>query len=403
MPGVNINQIIKRIPRGYYFFGIFCLLFTALMVFVEIKNDRFWTNDFKVYFDATKDFIAGNNPYDHAYGLNSGLYKYPPTTLYFFAPSTMFSYFVAQIVHLSLSLLSFFVAVCLMHKMFFYRNSETGNKKRIGLLYLSFVFVAIHFVREFHMGNINMFLLVLFVLGLFSFQRSSIWLQAIFWSFLVILKPIVILAFVPLIFFKHWKTILIMAGIGIIFFLIPLCHLGIEGGILLWKNWLASLDRHGDYIVSENSLKYLSKFYIGFRSEWIPSIIMFLTLIGLMILDLLKTPPRNDKFIEWTIIFLAFTPNFFVTDTEHFLLSLPLILICLKKLIENKNLFQWIIFVLIIIPFSLNSNDLLGKELSGLIIKFGLLGISNLLLIAFFLYLAILFPRRNKKNSAQLI
>ena len=58
-PSLNL---FSKIPRAYYFFGIFCLLFVVLMVSVEINNGKFWTNDFVVYFGATKDYFSGNNP-----------------------------------------------------------------------------------------------------------------------------------------------------------------------------------------------------------------------------------------------------------------------------------------------------------------------------------------------------
>lgn len=381
---------IKKVPKAYNFFGIFILLFVALMVFVEIKNGKFYTNDFKVYYLATKDFFSGNNPYVHPYGLSSGYFKYPPTTLYFFFPSTIFGYFTAQILHTILLYFSLVIALCSLHKLIFI---NAKSQSRIGLIYLSFVFIAIHVVREFHMGNINLFLLVLFVLGIQSYLRSKIMLMVLFWSLMVILKPIVVLAFIPLLVFKQWKAIGIMTGIGLLFFLFPVLHIGFEATIELWTNWFKAISQHGDYIVSENSLKYLSQYYMGTESAWLPSIIGLIVLLCVMIWDLKKRSFTKQEFIAWTIIFMAYVPNFFVTDTEHFLLTVPLILLVFRQLLEMRNAFLWSIFILITACFSLKSNDLLGKDLADFVNETGLLGIANMCYIVFF----ILIKNRSSK------
>lgn len=378
-------KFIKGIPRSYYFFGIFCLLFTALMIFVEIKNGKFWTNDFKVYYDATTDFFNGNSPYTKAYGLRSGFFKYPPTTLYFFLFLTKFSYFTAQIIHSSVLLISLIIGVTGLHKILFYQTID--DKKKQGLLYLAFVFIAVHLVREFHMGNVNLVLFALFIIGMKAFLAKKTVPLVIVWSLMVILKPIIILAFIPLLFFKQWRTIWAMFSFGIVYLLVPFIHKGWEGGMNLWKEWLAAIDRHGDYIVSENSFKYLAKYYFGVYSDWLPSLIGLLILVGLLIFTIQKQKLNPLSFIEWSALFLAFTPNFFVTDTEHFLLSLPLILIILKHLIQLRKPIFWFVFVMLMLPYSLKSNDLLGKTLSTLVTQAGWMGIANFALILFFCFL----------------
>lgn len=380
-------QSIKKIPRAYWFFGIFCFLFTALMVFVEINNGKFWTNDFKVYYDATRDFFSGNDPYQTHYGLSSGYFKYPPTTLYFFGLVSWLPYFTAQLIHTFFLLASLILATSLFHNAIFLPIAGNDSKRYRGILYLAFVFIAIHIVREFHLGNINLMLLFLFVVGLTQMEKSN-FTVAIFWSCMVILKPIVILAFIPLLFFKKWRIIVWMAGFGIIFFLVPIVNVGWTGNIALWTNWFNAIGAHGDYIISENSLTYLTNYYLGIKSAWLPSIIALVVLVIFLYLDAIKYQFSKQKILHHAIVLLAFTPNFFVTDTEHFLLSLPLLLLVIKLLVELKNKWFWIPFVLLIIPFSFNSNDLLGRNLSDYFDERGMLGIVNLGFIIFYLILS---------------
>jgi hypothetical protein len=376
-------DFLKKIPRGYYFFGIFAFFFVALMVFVEIKNGKFWTNDLKVYYLAAQDFFNGGNPYENPYGLGSGFFKYPPTTLYFFAPLSAMAYFWAQISHTIMLLISLIGSLFLLHHTFIFRSEELSNKKRLGLMYLFFVFIAVHIVREVHLGNVNLLLLFLFVAGMIAYLKGKENYLVLCWGLMVIIKPIVILAFLPLLFMLMWRVILKMAGLGVLFFLIPFLHKG-TGGIELWNDWFEAVSAHGDYIVSENCLKYLSSYYLSTNSVWLPSLIVFSVLVAVLSIERIKYGASKDLFISWAAILLAFNPNFFVTDTEHFLLCLPMIVLLVKEIIHYGKLWLWIPFTLLMVGFALKSNDLWGKELSSVINEMGLLGLSNLAFIVFY-------------------
>ena len=360
-------------------FWIFVFAFISLFTFVEFNNDKLWTNDFKVYYLATLDFFNGKDPYTHNYGLDTGYFKYPPFTFYLFKAFTLFKYEIAQLFHLLLLTIS----LCLS---FFYSKRLISILKiefKTGILYLGFIVVAIHLVREFHMGNINLYLLVLFLAGLYHNQKNDVALSALFWAIMLILKPITILSLILLVFYKEWKTILWMFGLGILFFLFPILSKGWEGNIKLWTGWLNSISSHGEYIVSENSLTYLANYYFGIESQWGPSTFFLVILIGIFLFDFFKT--KKITFVEWSIVFTAFSPNFFVTDTQHFLLSLPLILLYLARLKDQKNTLSVVLFIVGFILFSINSNDLWGKELSSVFDAAGVLGLGNLILIGGYL------------------
>jgi len=391
----RLINLLAGIPRGYYFFGIFCVLFVGLMIGIETNNGKFWTNDFVVYFEATKDYFSGNNPYEVNYGLDSGYFKYAPTTLYFFSPSVLLGFYSAQIVHTVLLAISLILSMWIMHRMFI---AGEGWKKRMGLLYVGFALIAAHIAREFHMGNVNLLLLFFFCAGLFSLQKKKDVQVAIFWSIMIVLKPIVILAFIPLLFFHKWKVIFTMGGIGLIFLVLPVLYSGFAGTQELWANWLGAISLHGELITSENSLTYLSERFIGLHSTWGASLFVLTVLIGLLVWIKLKF--NSISLVEWVVVFFAFCPNFFVTDTEHFLLSLPLIMLLIKHLIVANKLEYWLIFACAVFFFSLNINDLLGHAISNIIDENGLLGIANMTFI--FLFLIVRINTSKKKLSALL-
>jgi hypothetical protein len=249
------------------------------------------------------------------------------------------------------------------------------------------------------MGNVNLILFALYTLGLNAFLKNKAIHVALFWSLMVILKPIVILVFIPLLFFRLWKIIGWSLAFGILFLVLPFLHKGFASGLELWKEWLTAIGQHGEYIVSENSFKYLANYYFGLHSVWLASIIGLLFLVAILQLFRLKNKFQLFDLVEWSALFLAFTPNFFVTDTEHFLLSLPLILLLFNRLLVVNKVIFWFLFVVIILPFSFKSNDLLGKTLSAIANDTGIIGLANFSFILFFCFLTFYFYSKKLKAT----
>lgn len=370
-------------PKGYTYFALFLIAFVALMTTVEVSNGKFSTSDFNVYYGAAADFFAGNNPFVHAYGLDTGYFKYPPTTLYFFYFTCKLPYFIAQLIHVMLMAVAYFIALIALQRILFF----TATSRKMGMLYASFVMSVIHLVREFHMGNVNLFLLVFFILGLVAYLKDNLRGLVICWSFMVILKPIVVLVFLPLVFYRLWKVLAGMTALGVVFFLLPLINLSVHETQDLWYNWFIAVSNHGNYITSESSLKYMALFYLGITSAWLPSLAVFAVLVVFMLRDFRKAQYSKGKFIEWSCVLMAFTPNFFVTDTEHFILSLPLLMLVISYLMAWKNTLAWGVFGLISLPVVFRSQDLLGVYLSDVVALYGMLGISNLLFIAAYIFM----------------
>lgn len=372
---------------AYWLFGIFCCLFVLLLVSVEMSNHKFWTNDFVVYHGATTDFFQGNDPYDHSYGLSTGFFKYIPTTLYLFLPLTWLNFETAQLLHTISLTVSLILATWMLHAIFF---AGREGKKLYGIMYGGFAFIAIYLTREFHMGNINLHLLFLFCAGLYALHCGKQIATALFWGMMIALKPIVILVVLPLIIYRKWRIVLAMFIMGLFLAILPITHLGFRGGVELWERWFNAISAHGDYILSQNSIKYLFKRYTGSHSEWGASFLVLFTLIATMIWAQAKK--KRINLIDWVVIFLAFCPNFFVTDTEHFLLSLPIFMLLIVELIRKRKLGWWLAFAMACLFFSFNSNDLLGKGLNGTLSALGLPGIANML----FVLLLILLKARDQ-------
>lgn len=388
-----MNILNFKIERFQLLFCVFICLFLGLFLTVETINGKLWTNDFVVYYGALHDFFNGNDPYVTNYGLDTGYFKYPPFTLYLFGYNLWLPFPVAKIVHLVVSSLALLYSIPVLTKMI--REVCGINRKYAWVLYLGFFSIAIHLVREFHMGNVNLILLGLFTFGLYHLKSTSVWYTVIGWSLMIIIKPIMIIALFPLLFFHQWKRLIYIGVCGVFFFLFPIVHLGWDVNLTLWLDWFKAISEHGEYIVSYNSLRFLAVTYLGIASEWGPSLVVLFVLLSLLLMDARKQQ-NQQQLLKWTVVFVAFIPNFFVTDTQHFLLSVPLILFLIHELILRKSVSAWSIFVLAFGLFSLNSNDLLGSTLSDFMYTKGMLGIGNLLFIGLYIFV---FTTTNKRNQ----
>ena len=100
----------------------------------------------------------------------------------------------------------------------------------------------------------------------------------------------------------------------------------------------------------------------------------------------LKDHQNMKSFWFWTVALLGFIPNFFVTDSQHFLLSIPTVLTLILFLSNIKSKVGWILYCLGMLLFSFDSMDLWGRELSTKFTEWGILGIGNLIFISSLLF-----------------
>lgn len=285
--------------------------------------------------------------------------------------------------HSLLSVLSYLVIIYILHFHKFSQSVESSEKKQRGwVIWLSFVFVAIHLVRELHLGNINLPLLLLFCLGWFYFDTDRKIASAICFSLLILFKPFFIILTIPL-FRRHLKFISSMIIIGLSIIILSTVLSGITNSINLWAQWLDAVLMHSEYQVNHEAISSLISFYLGYTTNWAPTIILLALLVILILFDQLRSKKLRD--IEWVVVLLALTPTLFKTDTQHFMFSLPLFYLLVKHLLQFRKKMMWLIFTLLMMGFSLNSNDLLGKQLGQWVTQCGFLGLSNLGFVLLFL------------------
>jgi hypothetical protein len=176
--------------------------------------------------------------------------------------------------------------------------------------------------------------------------------------------------------------------------------LGFEKDLELHKEWLNAMLLHADAFPSPNTIDALFRYYSTTAGSFqyvtiIPLLILYIVFVGINIINNKKEEKANSSgfIMEWFVL-IALMPSMFKTDTEHFLMSLPVILFLLIYLSQNKNRFLTILFIILVILYAGNSSDLLGKSLSQKMYDMGVLGIGNLLIVSLALFVYFKYTRK---------
>lgn len=381
--------------KSLWKFIVFAAVILLADFIIENINGRFWLNDFKVYYLAAKALLSGGQVYGIPFGLSSGLYKYSPFVLFFVFPYCLFSFKIASIIH-------FFVLSIIIIGVFFvirsiFKNHFFGNIPANMNLIFSFalICVAIHFVKELHLGNINVVLLLLLSLSLYSMLRSQQVPAGVLFGLVVLTKPFFLILILPLLFRKKWIVLVSLTGTLILGFLIPAIFFGFPKSAFLHIEWVRNIFAHQSDYPGHNSMQYLVQRYI---SPDVPNEFQYVIIaLGALLFLILHYFSRNFEkrsgdtekiretglIVEWFFL-TALLPNLVKTDSEHFLCSLPLIIISLFYLVTQKKILPSAIFFILVFFYSVTcSTDILGTELSNTLFNMGLIGISNLFIIGF--------------------
>lgn len=384
--------------RGFLIFSSLILL--AIFT-IENINHRFWLNDFKVYYEAAKALLNDRNVYDELFALGSGFFKYSPFTLLLFTPFTLLPYEIAAVIQYFILAIAITGSFLIIRKIV--EEYYLGTEVRKANLWMSLGFLACvnHFVRELHLGNINVLLLLALSATVLLIIRQKAIPAGFLLALIVITKPFFGILLMPCLFRRQFK-VLIIFSLSIFWFIAsPALITGVSANIELHRQWISTMLSHNSGFPSNNTIQAIIGRYIGNT----PDLLILGSMIGLITM-LIIYHLRNENasgqktknlIMEWFLI-IALMPNLFKTDTQHFLLSLPMILITIAILMQMKALIASFLLTMVLLAYGGNSTDLLGKKLSGLVDQWGLLGISNIILIGLLLYLSKVEHEKNQVN-----
>lgn len=370
----------------------------ALGAFVVVNwlNGRLGMADFKVYFDAAGNWLAGQSPYGRSYGLSSGFYKYSPIALIPWVLMQPLGWGVSSTLYL-LTMWGSMVWALPKFGIRVYRMLRSHQVRLSHPTTWAFVIFALlslqHLSRELLLGNVNWFLLL--GIGLWwsrlqsvRHEKSHAIVNGLLLAGVCIFKPHFGIL-LPWLGWRRPKRYLIWTVVwGMILLFLPTLWLGpLENASLLW-DWLgALLDHNTARINSFNTISGL----LGLANHGLYSMIPVILAVGALIfwIGAARRVERYDESLE-VMVLVAIIPNLVLTDTEHFMWSLPLLAwwcIILTNRAFWEQVPNWnrvlttVVFFLLMIPYSVASPDLWGDRIGSFFEHGGPLGGANLFLI----------------------
>jgi hypothetical protein len=223
-----------------------CLLFLA----ADVRNRRFAMVDFEVFHKAAGRAWAGQNLYRPA---EDGFYeyKYGPPAAYLFTPFALLPPTGAKVAYwLLLSLvIPANLLLCLRLARPGFRAEPPGRVNRLTLL--AAASVAVHFMLELHLGQVNQLLLLLYLLAASAFAAGRPWLFGLPLAASLFLKPFA-LVFAPwLVLRRRWRELLATAAWTAAGAALPRLSYGAAAFEAQYRGWA---DRIGEEMAKKTAL-----------------------------------------------------------------------------------------------------------------------------------------------------
>ncbi|MFZ4401515.1 MAG: glycosyltransferase family 87 protein [Bacteroidales bacterium] len=402
--------MLKKIKFRFPEFGWVLALFFVLFFLLQLKNNRFEMNDFKVYYLGMQNLLNGDSIYRIPFGLDSGFYKYSPFAL---LPFVIFHYlpflYAAIIYYFIIATAILFV----LYKLFqlFNQVFSFNISKKSTILYLCTLILLNHFYRELHLGNVNLLLLLLYIISLEKVFKNSRIFAGVLMGIGLLFKLHFIVLLPVLLLFKKFKTSFSMLITFLTGLFLPALFLGFNANMSLLDAWFVTMEGHNSSISTSADTVYAWINRIlsigGMQQQGILFSLVILCILGIVFLGIIyKTKQSSsldsDKKRFTFIYFLAIAviPIITVTDSEHFLFSLPIVMLSLFLVfsLQSMSIIWKSILIIAFIFYGGNWHDLWGHQISVFFTRNGFLGLGNMLLISFVVW-AFLKPKKIQSKT----
>lgn len=192
---------IVTLPLAFF---VLYFLYSLLDGLQNYQDPSFFHWDFRIYYSAAEAYINGANPYDVSIGLE---YRYPPYTLWFFVPFTLFDINMASGLY--------FIFQCILLFTVIYLWIKGILKKEIDLLFFPFCLFAYNFalLTDILAGNIVLLEQILIWLAFYYFMKKGrLMLFCLFIILAATFKIQPILFLILLLFSKDEKRYMYLFG-----------------------------------------------------------------------------------------------------------------------------------------------------------------------------------------------
>lgn len=409
---------MSALPYWNRFPGRFTIVFAAVMFLlfvIEHINGRFWLNDFRVYYGAGEALLNGGPLYGVAHGLDSGVYKYAPLLAAFYALFALLPYQIAASIQYLLIAFAFLDGSRRIDRLVREQllggpstpgqargKPSSGRQANYWPLFLTCLVCVVHLHRELHLGNINMLLLWLLVVSLEHLLSGRTTVGAILLGAAILAKPHFVVLLPLLLLRGKLRIAGIAVGSILTGILLPSFFLGFDGNLDVHRAWFSAMAEHNSSLIYTGGDDYRSvntvysflhrsalEYFTRASALEAYALLGFVAAVfGAFVLwnKQRNTDPSRSFTFEFLLL-IALVPSITLTDTEHFLLAMPLVAYLMQHLLP-KACPRWLpwIAVPILLAYGGNWEDALGPLSKGMV-HYGVLGMGSLVLMMLCMFL----------------
>lgn len=393
---MKIRPFISRIREYYnsHWQASLIIIFSVLMILMlmEVKNHRFRSNDFKVYYRAAGRLLDGENIYrpdidGHYY------YKYSPTAAVYFIPISVFPLGAAKVIHWTvmalMACLGFYLALLMVRPGF--RDDDPRHINN--LLLLLALILSVHVEREFFLGQVNHILLVLYLAMFLLIEKGADFPASIIWAGTIFIKPFGLIFLPYYLIRKRFKLVLFFVLFAALFTLAPLPFTGVSNFAGQYQHWFHELGVEMAWkqslLANENDTIFsLLARYTPLRLlDFTPEVtrifqIAILSVVAFLFLYIYyRGRTIKDSYVLETGLLMALIPM--LSFTNHY--AFQFIELAAFIIVFNyRNLSRpWRITAVIgLVLTGLNMHDLWGKTLYAFFNDISLVGIGAIMVQA---------------------
>jgi len=308
--------------------------------------------DFRVYYEASQDFLKGINPYQPLY-FQKIPFNYPPSAFIFLLPLVLFPLKVSQIIWLVLSFLFLFGFAWILFQLYIPRKEWW-----LKLLLTSFLLQNFPTKFTLVMGQANFLVLFLLITSFFFYLRQKSHLAGLFLGLATALKisPIFLI-----IFFLARKELKIVVSTLITFIAANLIFVfsSLEAAVDYFQTKLPELlwTTNLGYYYDQSLLAFLSR--LGLEGPAWRLLNLFLLVGGVIFLLLkfqkTKSQTADLKFFSLLLLLITITNSF--AWQHHLVFLFPAFLSASFYLIEKKEPLFGVILALAALLVGLHFRD----------------------------------------------
>ncbi len=280
-----------RTNRFLSIYVIFILIIGYLII--HIFNDRFILYDFAVYYKAASRIVSGQNLYQiiedgHA------IFKYSPVSALYFIPFQWLSFPVAKLLYWIFSGIATCYVLLLIYRIAGLGMGTLTTGRHNLYIMISFLVLGAFIELEIHLGQVNIFILLLILLSLIKSMESKPVQAGLLLSISFFLKPFGLVLVAWYVYRLKYKEVIYFLLFSAVLFFLPLTFYRsfelFTGQNLHWfQEILTELNTKQDLLASGNHTLFsvLARYTPLRWIEWNPKLTLIYQLSVLLILGLL--------------------------------------------------------------------------------------------------------------------